>query len=134
MKEIYLNGKYPGTKKQKCYDAEGRDPAVREDIGGSELLLRLGAHVGLDDVEADPQHGIREAHPHHWGDQDQFTWESKSSELLEEYLNKYEDAIQLYFVIAPMAINDDTRRTMPTMMAAIFSDMEEPEYLKIALQ
>ena len=45
---------------------------MREDIGGGELLLRLGAHVSLDDVEAHPQHGIREAHPHHRGDQDQF--------------------------------------------------------------
>ena len=47
-----------------------------EDIGGGELLLRLGAHVGLYDVEADAQDGVGEAHPQHRGDQNQFTRES----------------------------------------------------------
>ena len=48
-----------------------------EDIGGGELLLALGAHVGLYDVEADAQHGVGEAHSQHRGDQNQFTRESK---------------------------------------------------------
>ena len=60
----------PLTKKQERDDGDRWDPAVREDIGGGQLLLGLGGHVGLDDVEADPQHGVGEAHPDHRGDQD----------------------------------------------------------------
>ena len=52
-----------------------------EDIGGGELLLGLGAHVGLYDVEADAQHGVGEAHPQHRGDQNQFTRESKNNKV-----------------------------------------------------
>ena len=64
------------TKEQECDDGEGWDPAVWEDIGGGELFLGLGAHVGLYDVEADAQDGVGEAHSQHRGDQNQFTRES----------------------------------------------------------
>ena len=76
--EIYFDKKYFRniTKEQECDDGEGRDPAVWEDIGGGELLLGLGAHVGLYDVEADAQDGVGEAHPQHRSDQNQFTRES----------------------------------------------------------
>ena len=74
---------------------------MRELVGGGELLLGVGRHVGLDDVEADPQHRVGQAHPHHGGNQDQLPRQSETN-----CSNPRED----YFILSSLSPSPKSRR------------------------
>ena len=83
------------------------------------------------DVEAAPEHRVADRHPHHRDDQDQLPSESGQSEMNYQLSFKM---IHSHLTIAPIATKEERSRTKPTTIEAFFSDREEPEYLKIALQ
>ena len=96
-------------------------------------LVSLSLKYPCPDVEAAPKHRVAEGHTHHRDDQNQLPRESKQRLMIKTFLIKCL-TIHSYLTIAPKATKEERSRTMPTTIEASFSEREEPEYLKIALQ
>ena len=109
---------------------QGWKPPVLELRCAEACVLAAGPRLLPLDVEAGAEHRVAERHAHHREDQDQLAGEPGHKRLHPSH----SQCRQQYFTIAPMATKEDNRSTKPTMMAAPLSEMEEPEYLKMALQ